>query len=610
MNQRFGAVLTDRGVAFSVWAPAQEHVALVLDGQPDVAMQRSPEGFFHVEVPGAAAGQRYRYRIAQGVRPDPASRWQPEGPLGPSQVVDTKFEWRHDTWRGAPPSHRHVIYELHIGTFTAEGTWRAAIDQLPRLAEIGVTTLEVMPIAEFAGQFGWGYDGVQLFAPSHLYGSPDDVRAFVDAAHGVGLAVILDVVYNHFGPVGNFFPEFSDRVLGPPGEWGDSINFDGAGSGPVREFMMENAAYWIHDFRFDGLRMDAVNALVDSSREHIVSDICRAARAAAGDRRVFIVGECEPQNSRLLRGTGDFADGLDAMWNEDWHHSAFVTLTGRRHAYFTDYRGTASEFASMARHGFLYQGQWYSWQKQGRGGYSMGLPSSRFVSFLENHDQVANTGLGERLCRHVNQSLWRAMTALLLLGPELPMLFQGQEFGASTPFTYFADHHGELGEAVAEGRAQFLAQFPPFKTPEMRAAIPNPAAADVFARCKLRDDERSQESAFVQLHRDLLRLRRDDAVLRELGTENVTIESSAPTASLLLLRYCTSEAHRLLVVNFADEYSCPMNDALFAPLPGTEWRQLWSSEQPQYGGGGASPIPDVNPWDIPAHSAFLLTSFS
>jgi maltooligosyltrehalose trehalohydrolase len=584
-------------------------VDVVLDGRGDLPMQPVGDGFFELLVPDTSAGQRYWYRIKSGLRADPASRWQPEGPIGPSAVVDSRtFRWTDDAWRGAPLPHSHVLYEMHLGTYTREGTWAAARERLTPLADVGVTTIEVMPIAEFAGDFGWGYDGVQLFAPSHLYGTPDDVRRFVNTAHELGLAVILDVVYNHLGPVGNFFPEFSATFEGAPGEWGASINYDGEGSSPVREFMKQNAAYWIRDFHFDGLRMDAVNALSDTSSEHIVAEICRSARDAAADRRVFIVGECEPQDARLLKDTGAYHDGLDAMWNEDWHHSAFVTLTGRRHAYFTDYRGTASEFAAMARHGFLYQGQWYTWQNNVRGGYTLGMSSSRFVSFLENHDQVANTGLGERLYHHVDRARWRAMTALLLLGPALPMLFQGQEFGSSRPFTYFADHEGELAAAVEKGRIEFLAQFPPLRTDEMRAAVPSPAAPETFENCKLLDEERLDDSPLKLLHRDLIQLRRQDAVLSQLGLPAVQIESSAPTGSLVLLRYMSGREHRLLVVNFADEYHCPMNDPLFAPVPHTRWTQLWTSEQLQYGGVATLPIPDTNPWVFPAASAVLFAS--
>jgi maltooligosyltrehalose trehalohydrolase len=607
MSDRFGATVTDAGATFHLWASAQKHVTLVLENGPELPMTSFRDGLFTCEVPGGRAGQRYWYRLEQGLRPDPASRFQPEGPLGPSQLVDSRtFVWTDQHWGGAGPDHGHVFYEMHIGTFTEEGTWAAAIAHLPRLAEIGLTTLEVMPIASFPGRFGWGYDGVQLFAPTHQYGTPDDVRQFVNAAHELGLAVILDVVYNHFGPVGNFFAEFSPAVNGAPGEWGNSINYDGPGSQPVREFMTENAAYWIRDFHFDGLRIDAVQALNDTSDEHIVSAICRAAREAAGTRNVFIAGECESQDSRMLKDSGAYSDGLDAIWNEDWHHAAAVRLTGRRAAYFTDYRGSAAEFASMSRHGFLYQGQWYSWQKQGRGRYALGLPSSRFVSFLENHDQVANTGPGHRLYQLTGPAEWRALTALLLLGPALPLLFQGQEFGSSRPFAYFADHDGELATAVARGRLEFLSQFSNLMLPQAQARIPNPADATAFANCKLLDAERRADSPVVQLHRDLLALRREDLVIRDLGTDAIEVESSAPTENVLVLRYFGARAQRLLIVNFGSDYHSPMNEPLLAPLPGAPWKELWSSEQPQYGGLGSIELPGEGPWLVAGRSATLL----
>jgi maltooligosyltrehalose trehalohydrolase len=609
MIPRFGAVPHENGVAFRVWAPAQHEVTLVLDGHGDVEMQPQDDGFFAAHVTGIGAGQRYQYRLRQGLRPDPASRFQPEGPLGPSQVVDlTAFRWNDSHWRGVTEAHRHVTYEMHLGTFTREGTWTAAAAHLPYLAEVGVTTLEIMPIAEFAGDFGWGYDGVNLFAPTRLYGTPEDAQRFVNEAHRLGLAVILDVVYNHLGPVGNFFGEFSHTVQGAPGEWGDSINYDGDGSGPVRDFVIENAAYWVRDFHFDGLRLDATQGIIDTSDEHVVSALCRAARAAAPHRVVFIVGESEPQDVRLLKDSGAYTDGLDAIWNEDWHHAAFVALTGRRHAYFTDYRGDAPEFASMARHGFLYQGQWYSWQQQGRGGYSLGLPGARFVSFLENHDQVANTGLGTRLYQEVQPSQWRAFTALLLLGPSLPLLFQGQEFRSSRPFTYFADHQGELAAAVEEGRLKFLTQFPTLARAEMQRLIPRPHTRDTFTASKLDESERTRDTAFFRLHRDLIRLRRDDEVIRDVGTPAVSIESAAPTMSLLLIRYISSAGHRLLIINTGDDYVSPMNNALLAPVHGERWVLRWSSEHPDYGGVGIVDLKNDGPWILAGRSASLLAS--
>lgn len=609
MTTLFGAIPGSEGVHFTVCAPGQQQLALVLDDGPEQAMLRDARGVFSLHVPGASAGQRYRLRTAQGLRPDPASRYQPEGPLGPSQVVDAAaFQWTDREWRGIDPPNRHVFYEMHVGTFTREGTFAAARERLSHLADVGITTIEVMPLAEFSGRFGWGYDGVLLFAPTRNYGTPDDVRRFVDEAHRLGMAVILDVVYNHFGPVGNCVPEFIPAVQGTPGEWGDSINYDGEGSDLVREFMRQNAAYWIRDFHFDGLRLDATQAIHDTSDEHIVSELCRVAREAAPERHVFIVGESESQDTRLLKGTGAYADGLDALWNEDWHHSAFVALTGRRQAYLTDYQGNAQEFASMARHGFLYQGQWYSWQKKTRGGFALGLPSTRIVAFLENHDQVANTGVGDRLYQEVQQARWRAMTALLLLGPQMPLIFQGAEFGSSRHFSYFADHEGELAAAVKKGRMEFLAQFPNLATPEMQAAVPDPAALATFEGGKLCDSERSADTPLLRLHRDLLALRRTDAILQLLGTGEVSVESSAPTEEVLLIRYVGRTSGRLLIVNFGDDYTSPMNDPLYAPRPGSAWSALWSSEQPQYGGHGDVLHTDAGPWLIRAASAALLAN--
>jgi maltooligosyltrehalose trehalohydrolase len=609
----FGALVGVGEVTFRTWAPAQEKVALVLDGGPELPMTRDRRGFFTASVKGARPGQRYWFRLREGLRADPASRFQPEGPTGPSEIVDPgAYRWNDAGWPGAPEAHRQVLYEMHLGTFTSEGTWRAAERRLADLASLGITTLEVMPIADFAGRFGWGYDGVDLFAPSRLYGTPDDARHFVDAAHRAGLAVILDVVYNHLGPVGNFLRDFAPAFFGKPGEWGDSINYDGRDAAPVRAFMIENVAYWIAEYHFDGLRFDATHGIRDSSPRHVVADMCAAARAAAGPRRVFLVGETEPQDTTFLKTHGIYGEGLDAIWNEDWHHSTYVALTGRRQAYFTDYRGSANEFASMARHNTLYQGQWYSWQKKGRGGRTYGLPSSCFVSFMENHDQVANTGLGRRLSTLAGAAKWRALTALLLAGPQLPLLFQGQEFASTEPFTYFADHEGEVADSVHKGRLEFLAQFPELSAPGMRALIARPNDEAAFRRCKLAcgEDERAMSSNTwaLSLHRDVIRLRREDAVLSRLGTDAVVIESSAPTPSLVLVRYVSRFGERLIVVNLHVDVQSEMNDPLLAPPARSRWTLLWSSDHPDYGGSGALPRLGEGPWLLRGHAAIILAA--
>jgi len=482
----------------------------------------------------------------------------------------------------------------------------AALAELPALASLGITTIEMMPVAEFDGPFGWGYDGVNPFAPYHRYGKPDALRRFIDTAHQHGLAVILDVVYNHVGPSGNFFREFARSFFADEAtEWGDAIRFDGPRSSPVREFFLQNVEYWIRDFHFDGLRFDALQAINDTSEDHIVSVMGRRARAAASPRGIFLVGEHEAQRVERLRCDRAGIDGMDALWNDDWHHSAIVRLTGRRDAYFTDYTGAAREFAAMARHGFLYQGQWYSWQQNRRGTISLGLPGRRFVAFLENHDQVANTGLGQRLHHTADPATLRTMTALLLLGPNLPMIFQGQEFGTTRRFTYFAGHDGELAASVRDGRNEFLSQFPGLSTKEMQERLPAPSDRSTFEAAKLERRGDPRHAPALRLHRDLLTLRRADPVLAELATAAVNVETSALTDDVLVLRYQRSDgAPRLLIVNLGTEWSLPlMNDPLLAAPVGQEWQAVWSSDRPDYGGAGVVEFLAEAPWRIPGRSA-------
>src|SRR5690606_11049513 len=403
ISRIIGAAPQKDGVFFRVWAPDWTRVELVNwnPGEgPDrgIPMSPEPDGYFSGFIENARPGMLYGYRLGDDARiyPDPASRFQPEGPHGPSMVIDpTAFPWTDEDW-GGPDPDRQVIYEMHVGTFTAEGTWEAAEAQLGALAETGITMLEVMPVAEFDGQFGWGYDGVDLFAPSHLYGTPDDFRRFVDRAHRFRIAVILDVVYNHFGPSGNYIGHFSRRYFSDryENEWGDPLNFDGPDAGPVRDFFLQNAEYWIRDFHLDGLRLDATQQIFDASPVHIVTEVGDRVRRAAGERRTFVVAENEPQDIRLVQPIGEGGQGLDALWNDDFHHSACVALTGRNEAYYSDYFGTPQELISSAKYGFLYQGQRYRWQNQRRGTPSFGTPPRRFVTFIENHDQLANTAVG------------------------------------------------------------------------------------------------------------------------------------------------------------------------------------------------------------------------
>ncbi|HEX3579627.1 MAG TPA: malto-oligosyltrehalose trehalohydrolase [Thermoanaerobaculia bacterium] len=585
-----GAEIAGNGASFRVWAPGHREVSVVIDGA-DYALQNEDGEYFRGVVDGARAGTRYRVRIDGGDQtyPDPASRFQPDGPHGDSVVVDPgAYRWRDGNWRGVD-KRSLVISEMHIGTFTREGTWRAAIEQLGALRDVGINLLEIMPLHEFPGRFGWGYDGADLWAPAHIYGPPDDFRAFVDAAHAHQLGVILDVVYNHCGPDGCYLRQFSPDYFTKKyvNDWGESLNFDGSNAAGVREYFAENAAYWIDEFHLDGLRLDATQSIKDASEENVLTLIVRRAREAAKEKAIFIVGENEPQEAKLI---DDY--GLDALWNDDWHHAAMVAATGKREAYYTDYHGAPQEFVSMAQLGFLYQGQYYSWQKDRRGTPSVHLPPESLVCFLQNHDQVANSARGERLHFLTDPGRFRALTALLLLGPNTPMLFQGQEFGASAPFLFFADHEPELAAAVAKGRRESLEQFPSVKALDGDLAAPGDLMT--FERCKLDHGEREAHAAVVALHRDLLRLRPE---------MTGRVRGAVIGAEALALRY----EQRLLIVNLGAEIRLDIvPEPLLAPPLDRRWELRWSSDSPAYGGPGIIPIETKGTWILPAHAAIVM----
>jgi maltooligosyltrehalose trehalohydrolase len=480
--------------------------------------------------------------------------------------------------------------------------------ELPALADVGVTVLEIMPLAEFPGRFGWGYDGVNLFAPAHIYGRPEDFAAFVDRAHSLGLAVILDVVYNHLGPDGNYLGQFSRDYFSSKyeTEWGEAINFDGENSGPVREYFAENAAYWIREFHLDGLRLDATQSIFDDSREHILTVIGKRVREAAAGRNAIVVAENEPQQTKLVRSVERGGYGLDGLWNDDLHHTAMVALTGHNDSYYTDYLGTPQEFISAIKYGYLYQGQRYKWQEKRRGTPGYDLPPAAFITFVQNHDQIANSARGDRVHRLTSAGRLRAMTALILLAPGTPMLFQGQEFAASAPFLYFADHEPRLAELVAKGRIEFLEQWRSLRQPEMQACFARPDEASTFERCKLDHSEREKHREIWLLHRDLLRLRREDPVLR--AQERRAVDGAVLSTNAFVLRYFNADhGDRLLLVNFGnDVHLDPAPEPLLAPPEGMEWEKVFSTEDPPYGGCGTAALDTEENWWIPGEAAVFM----
>lgn len=602
-----GAEVVPGGVHFRVWAPRHAQVAIAFEKGGRFELELEAGGYFSGLSSDVGAGDLYWIEAAGKRIPDPASRYQPRGVHGPSQIIDpSTFRWSDGDWKGVA-NYGRIIYEMHIGCFTPEGTWRAAAEKLQHLRDAGIDMLELMPVGAFAGKRNWGYDGVDLFAPTENYGTPDDFRYFVDRAHQLGIGVLIDVVYNHLGPDGNYLPELSDHYFSEKhaNDWGKSINYDDAHHAPVREFFIANACYWMREFHLDGIRFDATQAIVDSSPVHILAEIGRAARAEASKVRegktIYLVNENEPQESHLIRPVERGGFGLDASWNDDFHHTARVALTGRRDAYYTDYHGTTQEMISALKYGYLYQGQFYAWQQKRRGTPSLDLPPSAFVHYLQNHDQIANFGHGDRLSSLASPAQLRAVTTLLLLAPQTPMLFMGQEWGATTKFLFFCDHKEGLAEMVDEGRKDELSQFPSVGTPEMIAAMPNPNAVETFEKSRLdwTELERPFHRQMLALHRDLIALRKSDPVF-SAKPQRGRLDGAMIDLACVIRFFADDGMDRLLLLNMDGEKHLTIApEPLLAPPAGTEWEVLFCSEHPQYGGTGClRPETREEPWRL------------
>ena len=498
------------GDDLAVWAPRATRVELVV-GDRRTTMRLGPGGW--AQAPRPPAGTDYQLSLDGGEPlPDPRSASQPAGPHGPSRVVDhDAFPWTDTGWHGlALPDL--IIYELHIGTFTAAGTFDAAADRLADLVDLGVTAIELLPVAEFPGDRGWGYDGVALYAPQHTYGGPDGLRRLVDAAHAHGLAVILDVVYNHLGPDGNhlskFGPYFTETYVTP---WGEALNFDGPDSDPVRAHFVENAVFWLERYHLDGLRIDAVHAIHDRSALHILEELAARVDAITSGPRRFLIAESDLNDPRVVTPRERGGYGIDAQWSDDLHHAIHAILTGERDGYYADF-GSVEDLEKALQHAFVYDGQHSTFKRRRHGRAFTGLSGHRFLGYSQNHDQVGNRARGERLEHLAGPAKARIAAALVLLSPFVPMLFQGEEWAASTPFQYFTHHHPELGRLVGDGRRREFAAFgwDPL-------TVPDPQDPATFERSRLRWEERPrpEHAAMLTWYRDLIALRRSEPALRD-----------------------------------------------------------------------------------------------
>jgi maltooligosyltrehalose trehalohydrolase len=574
-----GATIKADGVRFRLWAPGCDSVAVLLeaDGRA-VPMQRLSGDFFEVFVQGAGAGTLYRFRLPDGLAvPDPASRFQPRDVHGPSEVIDPNgYQWT-ESWAGRPWDEI-VLYELHVGAFTREGTFRAAIDKLDHLAGLGVTGIEIMPLSDFPGGRNWGYDGVLPYAPDSSYGRPDELKVLVEAAHARGIAVLLDVVYNHFGPDGNYLSVYAPTFFTDRHEtaWGAAINYDGRHAKPVREFVIGNALYWIEEFHLDGLRLDAVHAILDDSDKHLLEELAERVRASASRPLHLLLENEENDPNRLLRVDGAPVH-YTAQWNDDVHHVLHTAATHERTGYYADYEGNTELLARALAEGFSYQGQMMPYRGAPRGKPSAALPPGAFVAFIQNHDQIGNRAFGERLNTIAAPEAVRALAALYLLLPQTPMIFMGEEWGATQPFPFFCDFEGELADAIRKGRRAEFAGFPEFHDPEQRDRIPDPLAESTFASAKL--DWSTVDPARVAHYRALIAARQE-FVVPLLPDITRGVSADCYGAEAVQVRWQAGARVLALTANLSNRR---------VDIPEPHGRTIWSE---------GDTIPALGPWSV------------
>lgn len=570
---------------FRVWAPERQSVEVVLESSPPrmVALTPSDMGYHEARVADAPPGTRYRLRLNQReVYPDPASRFQPEGVHGPSQVVSLAYPWTDAAWRGRPLSD-YVTYEVHVGAFSLEGTFEGIVPHLPRLRDLGVTAIELMPVAQFPGARNWGYDGAYPYAVQHSYGGPQDLQRLVDACHGHGLAVVLDVVYNHLGPEGNYLaafgPYFTERYHTP---WGAALNFDGPDSDGVRNFFIQNALMWLRDYHVDALRLDAVHAIVDASAKPFLQDLAEAVDGLSDTlgRPLYLIAESDLNDARLLRSRDAGGFGIHAQWNDGFHHAIHTLLTGERHGYYRDY-GEARHLLKALTEGFVYSGEYSPHRRRRHGNSSRDIEAGRLVVCVQNHDQVGNRMLGERLATLVDFESLKLAAGVLLLSPMLPLLFMGEEYGETAPFLYFVDHGDPaLEEAVRKGRRAEFASF------RWSGEPPDPQAEATFARSRLDHGLRDAEPhrTLEAYYRRLLALRREHPALRNLSKQ--TLEAGAlPSQPVVWLRRWHGGQQVWAAFNFA-----PQIVRVDVRLPAGRWVKWLASAAAEWRGPG-DPLP-------------------
>jgi maltooligosyltrehalose trehalohydrolase len=584
------------GTVFRVWAPDTRAAEVVVE-RPDQpaerrTLARDANGLFSGIFPDLGPGTRYRYRLdGDGPFPDPASRYQPEGVHGVSVSVDPDaFRWSDLQWPGLP-LHALVLYELHVGTFSPSGTFAGVTERLPYLRDLGVTGIELMPIADFPGSRNWGYDGVALFAPARCYGTPDELRRLVDTAHGLGLAVVVDVVYNHTGPDGSYLSRFSpyyftDRHASP---WGQGVDLDGAHSSHVREFFIENALHWIHEYHLDGLRLDATHTIQDESPRHFLAELTARVHDSVSGRQVHVIAEDHRNLAMMVTPQAEFGWGLDAVWADDFHHQMRRLLAGDRDGYYRDFSGTTNAVATTLQQGWFFTGQYSEHLREPRGTDASSIPPARFVICLQNHDQVGNRAHGERLNHQIDAAAFRAATVVLLMAPHTPLLFMGQEWAASSPFQYFTDHAEPLGRLVTEGRRREFRDFAAFSGDAAGEDVPDPQAAATFRRSRLdwSEPETEPHASMVRFYSAVLALRR-----REFshGDDGATFRVRAfDEGTLLMCRSSAAGVRHLVIACLGTPGVVDLSGHEFNENTLDGWVPVFSSEIPEFGASTAPP---------------------